>query len=583
MIKILKYMKKQEWRLFGIALIFVLAQVGLDLKVPDYMSEITRLVKMPTSTMEEVYRAGGMMLLCAFGSVVAAIITKYFTSRLGSRFAYRLREDVFTHVQSFSMTEIDKFTTASLITRSTNDVSQIQNFVSGGLQTVVTMPITLVWAIIKISTKQWQWTAFTAACVSLIIMVLTFVVLYAHPRQRKIQGYTDELNKVMRESLTGVRVIRAYNAEEYQQEKFREANDTLTRNTLQARRAMGLMNPTMRFINSFLNVGIYCIGAYLISQAGTTQQLEIFSNMIVFSSYAGKIVRSFMQLNRIFMMLPRANVSASRINEVLSTMPTINDGTETSGIEGINGQVEFRNVSFHYPDEETNMLEDISFTANPGETVAFIGATGSGKSTLVNLVTRFYDATKGEVLVNGRDVRDYTLEALHDIVGYTSQSAVLFTGTVESNVNYGDNGREKNPDISKALEVAQATDFVSEMDKGTDSEITRGGTNVSGGQKQRLSIARTIQRAPEIYIFDDTFSALDYKTDKNLRAALKKHTNNATTLIVAQRIGTIRDADKIIVLDEGKIVGTGTHSELMKNCKVYQEIALTQLSMEDLM
>ena len=583
MIRVIRYMKKKEWQLFGIALIFVLAQVGLDLRVPDYMAEITRLVKSSESQMAEIYQAGALMIACALGSVLAAIISKYFTSKLGSQFGYRLREDIFTHVQSFGLEEIDSFTTASLITRSTNDVRQIQNFVSGGLQTVVTMPITFVWALVKISTKQWQWTAFTAACVSLIIMVLTFVVLYAHPRQRRIQGYTDELNKVMREALTGVRVIRAYNAEDYQQEKFQLANDTLTANTLQARRAMGLMNPTMKFINSFLNVGIYTIGAYLISEAGTTQQLEIFSNMIVFSTYAAKIVRSFMQLNRIFMMLPRANVASERIQAVLDTQPKVVDGTETAGLEGIKGKVEFRNVSFRFPDDEQNTLNDISFTAEPGQTVAFIGATGSGKSTLVNLVERFFDASSGEVLVDGRNVKEYTQEALHNIVGYTSQSAVLFTGTVASNVNYGDNGRQKDPDISKALEVAQAADFVSEMENGINSEISRGGTNVSGGQKQRLSIARTIQRAPEIYIFDDTFSALDYRTDKNLRAALKEHTGNATTLIVAQRIGTIRDADKIIVLDEGRIVGTGTHRELMENCQVYQEIALTQLSKEDLL
>ncbi len=579
MSKIIKHLSKNEWWKILAITIVVSAQVYLDLKVPDYMSNITNLVQTSSPEMDLILQQGLYMLICAVGSVCVAIVARYLVSLLGAGFAYRLREEIFDHVQEFSMDEIDKFSTASLITRSTNDVSQVQQFLSGGLQSIITTPITFFWAIYKISNKQWQFSAFTFASVLLVVFTLVIVVVYAHPRQRKIQGYTDDLNKVMRESLTGVRVIRAYNAEEYQAEKFDEANTRLTNNSLQARLVMGLMNPVMKFVNNFLNIGIYVIGAYLIVAAGKTEQLVIFSDMVVFCTYAGKIVRSFMALNRIFMMWPRATVSMERIDEVLSTPPSIVDGTETEGLE--KGTVEFKNVTFKYGDGEENVISDISFTVEAGQTVAFIGATGSGKSTIVKLISRFHDATSGEVLVDGRNVKDYTLETVHNIVGYTPQTAVLFTGTVESNVRYGKSSNEAN-DINEALQVAQASEFVEQMSEVMNSPISRGGTNVSGGQKQRLSIARTIQRNPEIYIFDDTFSALDYKTDRILRSELKKYTNNATTIIVAQRIGTIRDADKIIVIDEGRIVGEGTHSELMSNCKVYQEIAYTQLSGEEL-
>jgi len=449
------------------------------------------------------------------------------------------------------------------------------------LRMIVRAPIMVIWALYKMSTKQWEWTALTAGAVVMVIGTVAFVITYAHPRIRKMQGFTDDLNAVTRENMTGIRVIRAYNAESYQQNKFEAANDRLTRNALAARRAMGVMNPVMRFTNNGLTVGIYCIGIFLIASAGALEQLEIFSNMVVFSTYASKLLMAFMSLNMIFMMLPRATVSAGRINAVLETAPKIIDGERTEGLEGERGTVEFRNVSFRYPGAEEAILRNISFKAERGQTVAFIGATGSGKSTLINLIPRLYDATEGEVLVDGVNVREYTQEALHDKLGYAPQKAVLFTGTVRSNVSYGMK-EEVEEQIKHAVQIAQAEEFVTAMDGTYDAAIARGGMNVSGGQKQRLSIARAVARKPEFYIFDDTFSALDYKTDRILRGELKKHTGGTTTLIVAQRIGTIRDADKIIVLDEGCIVGEGTHDELMKSCRVYYEIAHTQLSEEEL-
>lgn len=580
MIHILRTMKRREWELFAVIIGCVLLQVWLDLRVPDYMAEITRLVKTPGSSLTQIWQAGGRMLVSALGSLAAAIGVRYLTARLGTQFAWRLRRQVFDSVEDFSMAEIDRFTTASLITRSTNDVTQIQTFVSGGLQNLIVTPVTFVLALVKINGRQWQWSAFTAVSVLLLVCVLIFVVRYAHPRQRRIQALTDDLNKVMRESLTGVRVIRAYNAEAFQDAKFDRSNQRLTENSLQARKAMGLMRPTMRFTNNFINIGIYVIGAYLISRTAGTAQLTLFSDMVVFSSYASRIVRSFMGLNRIFMMLPRANVSADRISEVLAARSSLTDGPQITGPEA--GTVEFRHVCFRYGPDQPDILQDISFSVAKGQTVAIIGATGSGKSTLVNLIPRFYDATAGTVLVNGRDVREYRQQALHDIVGYTPQRAVLLTGTVASNVAYGAAGPDQKEDLKTVLEVAQAWDFVAQMPQGVDSPIARGGTNVSGGQKQRLSVARTILRHPQIYVFDDTFSALDYKTDLDLRTALKRYTHNATTLIVAQRIGTIRDADRIMVMDQGRIIDQGTHQELLKRCRLYREIAETQLSEEEL-
>lgn len=589
MFKILKRMGAKEWFLLGISVVLVVLQVLLDLRIPDYMSRITVLVKTEGSAMEDIWAAGGMMMLCAVASMIMSFVSGYVSSMLAAEFSRHLRSDIFNKVQTFSLEEIDRFSTASLITRSTNDVTQLQNFVSRGLLMVVRAPITVGIALVKIAGKNWAWTSLTAGAVVLVLLAVGFVVTYAHPRFRRMQSLTDDLNRATRENLTGIRVVRAYNAESYQEKKFSDSNDRLTNNAMLAQQAMAVMNPTMRIVNNGLTIGIYLIGAYAIQAVVRgPEALDIFSEMVVFSNYASRILFSFMSLNFIFMMLPRATVCAERINQVLQTEPTIVDGTETAGKQGEEGTVEFRNVCFSYPGSEDETLTDISFTAKKGETVAFIGATGSGKSSLINLIPRFYDATAGEVLVDGRNVREYSQNALRNLIGYAPQRVVLFTGTVESNVNYGSNRVEESPEeadaqVRRAVSIAQAAEFVeNKMLDGYASPIARGGANVSGGQKQRLSIARAIFRRPEIYIFDDSFSALDYKTDRVLRAKLKEETAGVTTLVVAQRIGTIRDADKIIVLDEGRIVGQGTHKELMQSCQVYREIAFTQLSEEEL-
>ncbi len=589
MFKVFRHMRKRTVMLLLLSVLIVIAQVWTDLRIPDYMTTITVLVKTEGHEMSEIWRAGGMMLLCAVLAMCLSLLSGFVSARLAAFFSKDLRSDIFDAVENFSLEEIDRFSTASLITRSTNDVTQIQNFMSRGLRMIITAPITVTIAMLKIWGKHWQWTSLLGAGVVMVLMVVMYLIKYAHPRFRRMQVLTDNLNQVTRENLTGIRVVRAYNAEGYMQDKFSDANNILTDNALQARRAMSLMRPVMRFTNNGLTVGIYCVGAFIIAtQIGTGSALTTFSEMIVFSTYAQRVLGSFMSLNMIFNMLPRAAVSAERINEILGTDPSIKSGTETEGVDGQEGTVEFRNVSFRYPAAEDDILRDISFTAKKGETVAFIGATGSGKTSLVNLVPRFYDAGKGEVLVDGRNVKEYDQTALRKKIGYAPQRAVLFTGTVESNLKYGEyKDMDESPEsaqaeMEKAISIAQAEDFVKAMRGGYEADIARGGTNVSGGQKQRLSIARTVFRRPEIYIFDDTFSALDYKTDRMLRARLKKETAGVTTLIVAQRIGTIRDADKIIVLDEGRIVGEGTHDELMKNCSVYKEIALTQLSEEEL-
>ena len=588
MLKIIKRLRTAEWMLMIASILLVVAQVYMDLKIPDYLTRITVLVKTPESEMGEIWLAGGGMLLCAVASMSITFISGFISARLASIFSFHLRSDIFYAVEKFSLEEIDRFSTASLITRSTNDVTQIQNFITRGLTMIIRVPITVTLALMKISGKHWQWSALTAGAVLCVLGAVIFVIKYAHPRFRRMQVLTDDLNGAMRENLTGIRVVRAYNAEAYQEKKFADSNDRLTDNALHAEHAMSVMWPTMSFVNNGLTVGIYLIGAFIIAKTvGTSSALTTFSEMIVFSNYASRILFAFMSLNFIYNMLPRAAVCADRINEVLDTVPSIQDGSVTKGKPGQEGTVEFRNVSFSYPDSEAPVLTGISFTANKGETVAFIGATGSGKTSLINLVPRFYDATEGEVLVDGVNVKEYEQKELRKLIGYAPQKAVLFTGTVESNIDYGENMHNTSGDgvlaqIKESVRIAQATDFVEKMDGAYEAVINRGGTNVSGGQKQRLSIARAVFRKPEIYIFDDTFSALDYKTDRALRAELKKETAGVTTLIVAQRIGTIRDADKIIVIDEGRIVGMGTHPELLKNCSVYREIAYTQLSEEEL-
>lgn len=584
MIKIFKNLKAKEWILFAVSLVFLVSQVWLDLKLPDYMSEITRLVQTPGSEMKEILEAGAYMLLCAFGSLATSFITAAIAARIAANFSARLRSRLFNKVQSFSMEEINNFSTASLVTRSTNDVNQVQMFIVMGLQLLIKAPITAIWALTKIMDKSWQWTLSTGVAVLVLLIIVAICVAIALPKFKRIQQLTDNLNRIARENISGLRVIRAYNAEEYQEKKFTVANNELTTNNLYTNSVMASLMPSISLIMSGLTLAIYWVGAILLDDADIPSRMEIFSDMIVFSSYAVQVVMAFMMLVMVFIILPRASVSAKRINEVLDTKPTIIDGTVDSSPIGASGEIEFKNVSFKYADSDDYVLEDISFTAKRGETIAFIGATGCGKSTLVNLIPRFYDVTKGEILVNGVNVKEYEQQALRNKLGYVSQKAVLFEGTVNSNIAFGDNGKTVADvhQVMDAVNIAQASEFVENLEGTYEAHIAQGGTNLSGGQKQRLSIARAIARRPEILIFDDSFSALDYKTDRKLRSVLKKETLGATLLIVAQRIGTIKDADKIIVLEDGRIVGMGTHEELISNCEVYQEIAYSQLSKEEL-
>ena len=585
--RVLKTLKLKEWIYVVIGVGFIVLQVWLDLKMPDYMSKITELATSgAASGMSEIWKNGGLMLACALGSAVSSVAVGFLAARIAAAVSYRLRSMVFDKVESFSMEEINKFSTASLITRTTNDITQVQMVIAMGLQVMIKAPILAVWAIVKISTQNWQWSVATAAAVIVLVVMLLFILLAVFPKFRKIQKMTDNLNEVTRENLTGVRVVRAYNAEGYQEKKFDKANDDLTKTQLFTSRAMAIMSPVMTLLMSGLSLAIYWIGAYLIDALPTAaERSATFSQMVAFSGYAMQVIAAFMMLTMIFIILPRALVSVRRIAEVLDTRSKITDGPLSASPEGSPvGTVEFKNVSFRYPDASEYVLHDVSFKAEKGQTVAFIGSTGSGKSTAINLVPRFYDATEGEVLVDGVNVKEYTLRALHDKIGYVPQRAVMFSGTVSGNVAYGEkDGMEYTAEqVKEAVRVAQGQEFVEKMDDTYDAHIAQGGTNVSGGQKQRLAIARAVCRRPEIYIFDDSFSALDYKTDKLLRRALKEETGDTTSLIVAQRIGTIRDADLIIVLDEGKVVGKGTHDELMKNCEVYREIAYSQLSKEEL-
>ena len=577
-------LKKTDWLLAAVCLAFIVVQVWLDLKTPDYMAEITTLVQTAGSTMGEILSAGGMMLLCSLGSLAASVVTAICAARIAATLGATLRGRLFSKVQSFSMEEIGRFSTASLITRSTNDVTQIQMLIVLGLQMLLRAPIMAVFAIYKIAGKQWEWTLATAVAVVVLLVVVGVCLLLATPKFRRMQKLTDDLNRVTRENLTGLRVVRAYNAEDYQETKFAQANAALTGNQLFAQRTLAFLLPSIQLVMSGLSLAIYWIGGVLIDQAGMQAKLTLFSDMMVFSQYAIQVVMAFMMLVMIFMILPRASVAAHRIGEVLHTHPTILDGTQASGDPARPGQVEFRNVSFRYPDAEEYVLKDISFTAKRGETVAIIGSTGCGKSTVVNLIPRFYDATEGQVLVDGVDVREYDQRSLRNKIGYVSQKATLFTGTIAPNVAYGDNG-EAPPspaDVQAAVATAQAEDFVTHLEGGYEGYVAQGGANLSGGQKQRLSIARAIARKPEILLFDDAFSALDYKTDRVLRSALDQTCQNTTRIIVAQRIGTIRDADQIIVLDDGQIAGIGKHQDLMQPCGVYQQIALSQLSKEEL-
>ena len=582
--RILKRLSRAEWAQAGISLLFIIAQVWLDLKLPDYMAKITMLTQTPGSDLAQIWESGGYMLLCALGSFAAAVIVGFFASRIAASFSRRLRSLLFNKVDSFSMEEIGRFSTASLITRSTNDVTQIQVLVTMGLQLIIKAPIMAVWATVKIAGKGFEWTMATVVAMGVILVMMTLLLIFVLPKFRRMQTLIDNLNRVTMENLTGVRVVRAYNAEGYQNGKFEVANQELTRNQLFTSRSMAIMMPMMFAVMSGLTLSIYWIGVYLINAAGAMDRLTLFSNMVVFSAYAMQVIMSLMMLVMIFILLPRAMVSAKRINEVLDTQPTVVQGDATQGKPELAGEVTFNHVTFRYPGASEDVLHDVSFTAHKGETVAFIGSTGSGKSTVVNLIPRFYDATSGDVLVDGVNVKTYTQEALNNKIGYVPQKAVLFKGTVADNIGYGDNGQgtPTQAALENAMRIAQGADFVESMENKYDAEIAQSGTNLSGGQKQRISIARAVCRKPELYIFDDSFSALDYKTDRLLRTALREETAGVTNLIVAQRIGTIMNADQIIVLDEGRVVGTGTHRELLKTCEVYREIAMSQLSEEEL-
>ena len=581
MFKLLKFLKKRDWLFVAISVVFIVGTVWLDLKLPSYMSDITKLLTTGGTTTEILIK-GALMLACALGSAGLSIGVGYFVSQIASSLSFSIRKNIFAKVQSFSMNEIKKFSTASLITRTTNDVVQIQNFVGFGLQIIIKAPIMAVWAILTILGKSWQWSVLTAVAVGILMVVILTLVLIVLPKFKKMQTQTDSINRIMREQLSGIRVVRAYNSEKFEEERFEKANDELTRTHLFSGRMMCILFPIMQFVMNGLSVGIYWLGAIIIQGLPFAEKLGAFSDMVVFMSYAMQIVMSFIMLTMIFIMLPRALVSAKRINEVLKTESSIIDGAGAT--PKAKGEVEFKNVSFKYPDADEYVLRNVNFKAKAGDTVAFIGSTGSGKSTLINLVPRIYDATEGEILVDGVNIKEYKLSQLNDIVGYVPQKAFLFKGTIESNLKYGELNEQKvgQDAIEKAAEIAQASSFIQEKEGKFKAEITQGATNVSGGQKQRLAIARALARKPEIMIFDDSFSALDYQTDKNLREAIKNEMKETTNLIVAQRIGTIKEANLIIVLDQGEVVGQGTHKELMKNCSVYKEIATSQLSKEEL-
>lgn len=587
MLRILKHLRWKEWLLVAACVVLIVGQVQLDLALPDYMSEITRLVQTEGSQMSDILLAGGKMLLCALGSMLLTVCTTFFTAQIASRFSARLRSEMYHKVVGFSNEEINRFSTASLITRTTNDISQLQMFFSFGMQSLIKAPIMAFIAVGKISTKSWEWSLLTGGVIAFVCVLLVFIMLYAVPRMKKMQALTDNLNRITRENLTGLQVVRAYNAENYQEGKFAKANEEMTRNSQQANIAMSVMNPGMNLAMNGLTLGIYWIGAALISAIAVTspatmmERIGLFSDMVVFMQYAMQVIMAFLMLVMIFVMLPRVTVSASRVNEVLDTKARIVDGKETQGKPGMKGEIEFRDVSFRYPDADGDTIHHISFTAHHGQTVALIGATGCGKSSIINLIPRLYDATSGQVLVDGVDVRDYTQDALRSKIGFVPQKAFLFSGTVSSNVGYGEDNAS-DAAIRKAVSIAQAAEFVESPEVGYSGTVAQGGSNFSGGQKQRLSIARAVARDPEILVFDDSFSALDYKTDHALRQALREQTSGTTNIIVAQRIGTIRDADCILVIEDGAIVGKGTHRELMESCKVYQEIAYSQLSKEEL-
>lgn len=585
MIQLIKRTNAKERLLVLASVLFIVGQVWMDLKVPDYMSQITTLLQTPNTAISEILKPGGWMILLSLMSFVFSSIVGLFAAKLAASLTCRLRQEMFGQVMDYSTYEIQQFSIPSLTTRTTNDLTQIQQVVAMGLQVMIKGPITAVWAVLKIAGKNWQWTTTTGVAVLILLIMLSIVLTLVQPRFAKVQQLTDKVNSITRENLTGLRVVRAYNAEDYQEEKFEKANQDLTATNLFAGRVMALLSPGMSLISGGLTLAVYWIGAYMIQQAQGGLKLSLFSDMIVFSSYAMQVVMSFVLMSMIFMILPRATVSARRINEVLTKESSVEFPTEGEKTQPeIKGTVEFDHVSFSYPDASEPVIHDISFKADQGDTVAFIGSTGSGKSTILNLIPRFYETTEGNISIDGQPINTYSHVNLNDIVGYIPQKPILFSGTIQSNLDFGTSGNQplNEEKMQEALSIAQASEFVNEKEGKLKSPVAQNGSNFSGGQKQRLAIARVIARQPEILLFDDSFSALDYKTDKKLRQVLKEKLADTTKLIVAQRISTIMDADQILVLDEGRIVGQGTHDVLLATNSVYQEIAYSQLSKEEL-
>ena len=582
MFKVFKYLKPVDWLLVTCCAGFVVLQVFAELKMPEYVSAITLCMKTGAPT-SEVWINGAFMLLCALGAAGSLLIVGFFAAFVGARIAKRLREELYDKVTDFSLADVNRFSVATLITRSTNDVTQVQMLFAMGLQFMFRAPIMAVWAIIKLVQYNWQYSALTAVGVGVIVVLSGIGVGYAMPKFKKIQRMTDDINRIMRELLTGVRVVRAYNAERFSEDKFDDANERLTKSNLSVNRALITLNPIINLVMDGVSIGVFWIGAYIIQAQTGAARLDAFGNMMSLTMYAIQVISAFLMLVMTFIMTPRAVIAARRITEVLDVKPSVTDPIAPAAIPETKGEIEFNDVSFRYPDAAEPVLEHISFKAERGQTVAFIGATGSGKTSLINLVPRFYDVTAGSVTVDGVDVRAYAQKDLRQKIGYVPQRATLFYGALAENINYGDlSDKRDETDIRAALDIAQATDFVSEMEGDINAHIAQGGTNVSGGQRQRLSIARAVCRRPEIFIFDDCFSALDLKTDRALRDALAETTADATKLIVAQRVGTVMNADKIIVLENGKQAGAGTHKELLETCSVYQEIANSQLSEEEL-
>jgi len=582
MLKIFKNFSKKDIFYIIFCVLLIAFQVFLDLRLPEYMSTITTLITSEGSNIGMILINGGYMLLCALGSLISAILVGYLASNLSANFSLNVRSKIFNKVLEFNTEEIKKYSVSSLITRTTNDVTQLEMLIAMGLQMLIKAPIMAIWAVSKIVGKSVEWSMLTGTGVLILLITVAIINIIVFPRFEKVQKLIDRINGVTSENLSGIRVIRAFNAEKFQHNRFENVNKELTDTQMFNQKCFATLNPVMNLIMHSLTLGIYFIGAYLIEEAGMLDKITLFSNMVVFTSYGMQVIASFLMLAMIFMIWPRASVSAHRINEVLDEVISIKDGSK-EGNKGIIGTVEFKNVSFKYPDADEYLLKNISFKVEKGETIAFIGSTGSGKSTLINLVPRFYDVTDGEILIDGVNVKDYRLEVLHNKIGYIPQKAIMFSGSVKSNVGYGSNDKTITLNkIKEAVRIAQGKNFVEKMDNKYNSHVARGGTNISGGQKQRLAIARAIARDPEIYIFDDSFSALDYKTDLTLRKELKKYTKDSTIMIVAQRIGTIMHADKIVVLDKGECVGIGTHNELLKKCKVYKEIALSQFGEEEL-